>query len=227
MPLRHAMKIQRMTKMMTMHKTMPALLCLAALAACSHRNDASQENFTAGMNAYLARRGDLCLAKSSWPIDVTQREIEAGARNAVQMPALEKLGLVRSSVASVVVKDEERSATIKVLRYDLTDAGRAYYLTKEMRSQASDGSVKTRPGDFCAARLSLDKVTGWEPPRDVNGQQETVVSFTYKIDPAPWVRDAGIQKVFPVVARMVQGAGTVQLQEAFRLGPDGWVAKDL
>ena len=70
-------------------------------------------------------------------------------------------------------------------------------------------------------------MVGWETPRAVNGRRETVVSYTYRIEPAPWVQDPGIQQVFPVVARMVRGAGTLRLQEAFDLGRNGWVARDL
>ena len=153
-----------------MSKLQASLLCVAALAACSSRNEASRENFAAGVKAYLERRGDLCLAKSAWPIDVTQREIDAGARNALQMPALEKVGLVKSSVASVDVHDEERRATIQVRRYDLTEAGKKYYLTREMRSMGSDGSVHTRPGDFCAARLVWTRWSaGRRPGRSTAG----------------------------------------------------------
>ena len=204
-----------------------SLAALAMLAACSNKTDLNNENISAGMNTYLAKRGDLCLAKNVWPIDVTQKEVDTGGRNAIQMPILEKLGLAKSSVATVTATEEGVSADIKVRRYELTDEGKKYYLNKEMRSVKSDGDIKFQKGDFCAAKLSLDKVVGWEDSKTDNGSKMVAVSYTYKIDPAPWTSDADIQKVFPMVDKVVRGAGTMQLKESFKLTSEGWVAVDL
>ncbi|MFZ6649207.1 hypothetical protein ACO0LO_26005 [Undibacterium sp. TJN25] len=204
-----------------------SLAALATLAACSSKTDLNNENISAGMNTYLAKRGDLCLAKNVWPIDVTQKDVDTGGRNAIQMPVLEKLGLTKSSVATVTATEDGVSAEIKVRRYELTDEGKKYYLDKEMRSVKSDGDIKFQKGDFCAAKLSLDKVVGWEDSKTDNGSKMVAVSYTYKIDPAPWTKDADIQKVFPMVDKVVRGAGTMQLKESFKLTGDGWVAVDL
>lgn len=213
----------------TMNKLVCALLSLFVLAACNKQDEPSAENFTKGMNAYMAKRGDFCLAKNTWPIDVTQREMDAHGRNALQMPVLEKVGLTKSSIATVDVKDEDTGAThqIKVMRYDLTDEGKKFYLTKSMNRRKSDGSVQTVQGDFCPAKLSLDKVVGWEPPKKVGEQQTTTVTYTYNVDPAPWTSNADVQKVFPVVAYIVNGAKKVQLKESFVLTPAGWQAVDI
>ena len=202
------------------------LLAIVTLSACSKTKEPNAQDMVVGMNHYLESQGDLCLAKSTWPIDVTQREMDAGGRNALQMPVLEKLGLVSSSIATIEVKDEDRSANIQVKRYDLTEAGKKYYLTKEMRSMASDGTTRVRQGDFCAAKLSLDSVVKWEPVKSSDGQQRAVVTYTYKVAAAPWTSDAEIQKVFPVVARIVKGAGTEQLQETLKMTDKGWVANE-
>ncbi|VTU40264.1 hypothetical protein [Variovorax sp. PBL-E5] len=202
-----------------------AVLTLAGalgLAACSKPTDASAENFTAAMNTYLAQRGDLCLGKSQWPIDVTEREIESGARNAVQMPVLEKLGLVAASVAEIDLKDDDGiSHHMKVRRYALTDAGHKFYRVRD--TVQADGR-KAPQGNFCAARLSLDKVLRWNA---APGAHQMVVTYTYKAEPASWMQDADAQKVFPVVANVVRGAGSAELTETFRLTDAGWVAADL
>ena len=77
-------------------------------------------------------------------------------------------------------------------------------------------------GDFCAAKLSLDKVVSWDLQ-----QRHAVVTYTYKVDAAPWTRDSELQKVFPMVAGVVRGAGTATLQETFTLTDKGWIAVDL
>ena len=110
-----------------------ALFCIAfacSLAACSRGADAGADTFATGLQSYLSQRGDLCLAKNTWPIDVTQHEIDVGARNALQMPVLERLGLVKSSVAEIDVDDEGTMHHMKVRRYALTDEGNKYYLER-------------------------------------------------------------------------------------------------
>ncbi len=202
---------------------------LWVLSACTRTAEPSAEVFTSAMNSYLAKRGDLCLGKNAWPIDVTQHEVDVGARNALQMPVLEKLGLVASTVAQVDVNDEGTLHHMKVRRFALTDAGHKYYLTRDPGRETVKTSVAAAPkGDFCAAKLSLDHVVGWELHQTTDtAQRQAVVSYTYRIDAAPWAQDAQVQKVFPVVSNVLRGAGTAQLQETFTLTNAGWVAVDL
>lgn len=200
-----------------------AALCVLALGACTSADAPSDAVFGTAVRGYLAQHGDLCLGKKRWPIDVTQHEIDVGGRNARQMPVLERLGLVNSAVAEVDVDDEGTLHHMKVRRFDLTDAGHKYYLTR-----ASGSGTAAVQGDFCAGHLSLDRVVGWklEPPGEGRAQR-AVVSYTYTIDPAPWTADAEVQRVFPVVAGVVHGAGTAQLEESFLRTKDGWVPADL
>ena len=92
---------------------------------------------------------------------------------------------------------------------------------------ASDGGTQIQQGDFCAAKLTLDKVVKWDEIKSNDGQKKAVVTYTYKVDAAPWTRDADVQKVFPVVARIVNGAGTEQLQETLKMTDQGWVANEM
>jgi len=199
-------------------------LLLIVLAACSA--DADRENLTHAMNAYLAKRGELCLAKYDWPIDVTPAEFAAGARNAVQMPVLAKLGLVSVSDASVHLKTDSGVVTTEVKRYQLTESGRKYYLARESRTRASAGGTTLHQGDFCVARLGLDRIVAWDPPVTGNAHKETVVTYTYTVEAAPWLQDPDARRVFPIVDRVVQGARVAKLQQAFALTGEGWVAKD-
>lgn len=187
---------------------------LALLAACSQQPDADLQSMTAAVNVYLAKKGDLCLGKDKWPIDVTPREAGSHARNAVQMPVLEHIGLVSSSQVKVEATEETPAAT--VTRYALTDEGKKYFLVREASR-----------GDFCAARLTLDKIVGWEVHKGDKDQAEVLVTYTYKVDAAPWTRDADVQKAFPMVDRVVRGAGTMELKESFQRTGSGWVAKDV
>jgi hypothetical protein len=74
-----------------MNKFAYVLLSVIVIAGCNQQAEPSTENFTKGMNSYMQEHGDFCLAKSSWPIDVTQHDMDTRGRNALQMPVLEKL----------------------------------------------------------------------------------------------------------------------------------------
>lgn len=185
-------------------------ITLAVLAGCGQQQpEADLSNLTAAMNAYLAKKGDLCLGKNKWPIDVPQREAGTRARNAVQMPVLERVGLVSASTAKV--EDAKEAGEIMVTRYALTDEGKKYFHVREAQD-----------GDFCAAHLTLDKIVGWEARKDAKDPSAVVVTYTYRIDAAPWTGDADVQKAFPMVDRVVRGAGTMQLKQNFRRTESGW-----
>jgi hypothetical protein len=187
---------------------------LALLAGCGPQQpEANLQNLTVAMNAYLAKKGDLCLGKTQWPIDVPQREVGTRARNAVQMPVLEHAGLVSASAAKVEdARDGEQPTEIAVTRYVLTEEGKKYVHTREAQP------------DFCAARLTLDKLVGWEARKDKDGKDASavVVTYTYKVDAAPWTGDADVRKAFPMVDRVVRGVGTMQLKQNFKRTEGGW-----
>ncbi len=211
----------------TPSRSLTLVAATLALAAChktphADQHTASAETFRSGMVAYLKARGDLCLGKTEFPIDVSQAEFQKGSRDALQMPALEHLGIV-SSIQAVGTRDtEDGPVAVDVRRYNLTDAGRRYYLSREVTGQqTSDGKPVFR-SDLCVAKLSLDKIVGWQ----VTGSSATV-TYTYHVDAAPWTQNSEITQVFPMVARVVTGAGSNQLKEGFTLTPAGWVANEL
>jgi hypothetical protein len=208
---------------------------LAVLVGACHakpapdRNAANQDNFARGMVAYLAARGELCLGKE-FPLDVTEREFQLRARNAVQMPALEHLGLVTSSAAMGQITTEDGPVAVPVTRFELTEAGRHYYRTQpgvgEGQRAHGVGEGQRAHGDLCVAKLSLNKVVSWEMAAE-KGARSAVVSYTYHVEAAPWTRVPEIKAVFPAVDRVVMGADSALLKEGFTLTNDGWVANEL
>lgn len=205
-----------------------SLIALTLFAGCHDKSqDANQANFTATINDYLSKRGHLCLAKYDWPIYTTTEDRANGTRDAVQMPVLEKLGLVEGKDMLVERVDADgKKITASARQYQLTSEGQKYYLhIPEVVATAT--SRVTHPADFCAASLSLDKVVGWERPMQIDGKTVTSVIYTYKIDPAPWAEDPDAQRVFPMVKRVIEGAGTMQLREGVHLTDEGWVADEV
>ncbi len=203
-----------------------AILPLLLLAGCGKKTDATRGHFEEGMRTYLERRGDLCLAKSSWPIDVTPHDAAMGTRDALQMPVFERLGLVRSTDATVDVVQDDGSIPVPVKRYELTEAGLRDYRSHEIG--VSPTGEKVAAGDFCVARLTLASVVRWEIAQGAAADRpRAVVSYTYEVAAEPWTRDPEVQRVLPVVARVISGARSAELKEPFTQTPDGWVADDL
>jgi hypothetical protein len=206
-----------------------ALTIPALLAACQDRQAQlpARANFTAAVTDYLAQRGHLCLAKYDWPIAVTEADRQAGSLDAQQMALLETLGLVTAHDVNVSRKDATgATATLPAREYALTAAGQKYYLHVPVVVATATQHV-THPADFCVARLSLDRVFGWESPQTMDGRSVSSVLFSYKIDPAPWTRTPDARRVFPAVMRAIDNAGTLQLRLGVHLTPQGWVADEL
>jgi len=201
-----------------------SMAALLALPACSSRPDAkapTPENFSAALDDYLAQRGDICLAMFDWPIDLTEAEAGTGARHAVQFPVMEKLGLVRSSIVAAPKSPENPDGAVK--RFELTEAGRSFYKPHPHAVRNGAGHDK----DFCVAHIRREKIVDVKVDARDAQHPQAVVSYTYQIDPAPWMQDAEAQRVFPMVARIMHGAGgPLQLRQGFTFGDTGWVAQN-
>jgi uncharacterized protein involved in response to NO len=207
-----------------------ALMVLTALAACHNQQTQvpNRDNFTAAVDDYLAQRGHLCVAKYDWPIAVTDADRQAHSLDAQQMPYLETLGLVTGRDTSVARKGAGGAAsTVPAREYALTAAGQKYYLHVPVVVATPTEHV-THPADFCVAKLSLDRLFGWETPQTINGRTVSSLLFSYRIvDPAPWLRTPDARRAFPMAIRSIDNAGTLQLRVGFHLTPQGWVADEL
>ena len=175
----------------------------------------SQKAFTPAVEQYLQEKGNFCLGKFDWPISVTDADRKIGTNDALQMPVMEKLGLVVSAAG--------QEPGLK--RYSLTEEGKKYYVAKKTVTLGPVDKPIEHPGDFCAAKLALDKVVSWEPPTVVNGKPHTTVMYTYKVAAAAdWTHDPDIQRVFPMIHRILTGAGSMKLMQGFAWSDKGWVA---
>lgn len=211
------------------------LLCAAGMAqanpAPSTRSLApSRPALTAAVKDYLADHGDLCVGKFTWPRDVTDADRQAGTNDAVQLPVMERLGLVESQVLPAVIPTSARStdghstpAAGRITRYSLTAKGRQFYLQKKTTFVGVHTASVERSADLCLAHLSLDKVIRWTPPAQVHGHLESVVWYTYKIKSADWMSDPRARKVFPVVARIIRGQGNLLMTATVQAHNGTWL----
>ena len=112
-------------------------------------------------------------------------------------------------------------------RYRLSAEGPKYYLARPAHKTPSGNRFADAGHDFGAARLSLDQVVGREASSRPGAATAAVVTYTYRVGPAPWPADAAVRAVFPMVDQVIRGAGVLQLKETVVLGAAGWEAKDL
>jgi hypothetical protein len=204
------------------------VLSTLPIQGCATKKDASEKNFSVALDVYLAKRGQLCLGiASKWPIDVDERERGTTIGRAPVMAALEKVGLVRSHETETEYPPPLSSSLVetKVLRYDLTDEGKKFYIEKEHLGLAGQ---KETQGDLCYGQQMLDKIVKWEGPVAVGDYKEVSVFYTYKIENlANWVTNPEFQRLFPGAALTINDAGKTMLDQALTLTNQGWEAKGL
>jgi len=198
-----------------------AALGAAGMAAVSHATTTNpdQKQLAQAVKAFLADHGDLCMAKYSWPRDVTPGDEKTDPKDAIQLPVLERLGLVHS----VEVPKPQTSAAEPTRRYSLTEKGRKYYLQKKHTVIGRHDYVMEHDADFCVAHLTLDKVVKWSPPEPVHDHLETVVRYTYHVKPADWMSQPEAQKVFPIADKIIRGDGTLLMSATVALQDGKWV----
>src|SRR5580692_7769672 len=86
------------TRLLTSLATTTLATWLTAAAAQANVPAApSQKSLKPAVRKYLEEKGNFCLGKFEWPISVSDEDRKTGTHDALQMPVLEKLGLVVSA----------------------------------------------------------------------------------------------------------------------------------
>ena len=201
-----------------MKKTLSMLVAASWVCGVAQgaSTDPGKSAVTRAVQQYLGEHGDLCVGKFKWPRLVTAEDRQGHSNDAVQLPVLERLGLVESVEIPAAPAEPTRS-------YSLTAKGRQYYLEKKRTTLGVHGQPVENTADFCVAHLTLDKVTKWTAPDQVHGQTETLVKYTYKIKAADWMTDSEARKVFPVVDRIIRGAGILEMTATLHQQDGKWV----
>lgn len=205
------------------------------LAGCGSRSDANNHNFSTALDHYLDDNGDLCLDVGPFPVDVSEDDLRvqnsAPSGHAARMAALQRAGLLSSVDVSLgqlsFVDDRPTGHRMHVRRYDLTTAGRDAYRKIVADEVLASGKQEPERGDICYGKLSLDKVSGWDGPTEVDGRKEASVHYSYQLDNvADWAKTPAVGQAFPFVANTLAGVGNAQLSTTVVLmGDKGWVAK--
>jgi hypothetical protein len=197
----------------------------------------SEKQLTEAVKAFLVDHGDLCMAKYTWPRDVNPDDPEGDTNDAIQLPVLERLGVVKSveipapMETSTAAPGAQLSTAVAPQaappkpgrRYSLTEKGRQYYVQKKHTVLGPQEQIMEHDVDFCVAHLTLDKVIKWSPPELAHNQLQTVVRYTYHVKAADWMSEPEAQKVFPIVNRIIRGEGSRMMSATVALREGKWV----
>ena len=204
------------------------LFSVLLLVSCASKRDANEKNFSEALDAYLAKKGQICLGiPSAWPVDLNEAARRSGMGTAAEMAALEKVGLVRSHETETEYMPplSSRPVNTKVLRYELTENGKTFYREKDRLGLGGNKQVQ---GDLCYGQQVLDKIVKWEGPTAAGDSEEASIFYTYRIENlAEWAKNPDIQRVFPGIVSTIDGAGKTVMNQALTLTNQGWQAKAL
>ena len=221
-----------MMMMIRSMKTTILSLALASLSCAAAEAPAVPDRAAAAaaVTRYLADHGDFCLGKMDWPVDISALDERARGRDVIQMPVLESLGLVHASAATaprVEGPDAEEGGPpvpVAVRRYQLTLLGEQFMRDRDVTVARADGDRVVRRRDLCAAHLALAEVVAVAPG---DAPRTFVATYTYEVAPVAWAAAPEFQRVFPMAARVIGGAGQMQLKQAFEWTYGGWKAAGL
>jgi hypothetical protein len=200
----------------------------------------NRDELTRAVTDYLSDHADLCVGKFTWPRTVTVQDEQERTNDAVQLPVLERLGLVVSAEipapgapvprllaraaagAAGASAGTEASQPVSGKVYSLTEKGRRYYLQKKRVTLGAHDIPTEHDADLCVGRLSLDRVVKWSPPERVRGELVTRVEYTYHIEAADWMADPEARQVFPVIDRIIRHEGNMLMSVSVQLQDGRW-----
>jgi hypothetical protein len=195
------------------------------LVGCGSKNDANEKNLSDAANAYLVKKGQLCLGLATkWPVDLQESDRGPGIVRGSEMAALEKVGLVRSHETEIEITPLSGTRPVKaeVLRYELTDDGEKFY--QEKQAVGLIGEKESR-GDICFGQQALESVIKTEGPITIGDKKEMTLYYTYKIENlANWAKNPDIQRAFPGIVSTINGAGKTTMNQNLTLTDQGWEA---
>jgi hypothetical protein len=216
-----------------MQKSSILLVAIVAitLTGCGSKTDASKKNFSAALNQYFDKQGDLCLRAEKWPVKVDsmdmifEKSFSNGTAN--KMTALEAVGLVKEIDVDNAQgnNNKPKGGDSKVKQYELTDAAKKFYQEKVVNDGI--GEEDRVEGKLCWGKRALDKVIKWEGPMEFFGHKGARVVYTYKIDNlADWAKNPAIQAAYPDVKSTLKGVGKEEDHD-LGLTSEGWEAAGL
>ncbi len=129
-----------MKKMLKPVLAVVSVLCVTGAHAEAGSASPKPKELTRAVHQFLEDHGDLCLGHARVAAQVTPEDRKAGSNEALQMPVLERLGVVQSEEIGSPSSEPAK-------RYSLTAKGRQFFLRKkraDTRLAQPAGSARRR-----------------------------------------------------------------------------------
>lgn len=196
-----------------------SLIAVVLLSACDSSRRPSNANFTAAINQYLAKHGQVCTSIGrQFPMDVARSEQNIPSGIGDKMVALERAGLVHSTDTTAIIHgllDPLRGPIPPqpVRRYELTGEGQKY-------NQQVTGTFGQTNG-LCYGQKAVDSIVKWTEPQGSQSQAE--VTYRYRIvNLAAWANRTDVQQAFPDIKATINGVSTANQVVGMQLTSNGW-----
>ncbi len=216
-----------------MKKAILAVTFLASIAGCSSKTDPNESNFSDAIDAYLAKKGSLCLNDETWPSDKTEMDEKLAASfsggSTDRMAALVSAGLITSEKSEKPIlgfNGKPTGRTQRITHYEITEKGKSFFQESKSRfSTPKEGEIR---GAFCYGKKALAEIIKWEGPMKMGDYQAAEIFYHYKVnDLAEWAKTSEFQSAFPHAKEWIDGAGVKQQKHGVHLTSIGWEANGI
>lgn len=209
-----------------MHKRHYCVLMLASslLSGCSDPRDASKENFTQAIQAFLDTQGNSICApiKGIEPPLLLPKDTGLNKWQHQQMDALAQAGLLSKSDKMVEVEQGFMTRTkVKVpgFEYNLTQDGKAFFKTGRQQAWGYD------EGAFCFGQPKVTEIATFTEPADMMGMKISRVTYQLALGAIPdWAEREAIRTAYP---QLRQSLSRNQGKAVLVLTDSGWVHEKL
>ena len=196
------------------------ILGFVLVSGCGGPKKPSESNFRAAINRYLSKNGKACIpVVQSFPADIPVARLNESSGTPLEMAALEKAGLLRSSNTMAVADgmlDALRGPTPArpVKRYELTAEGQKSFRKYLTLIGPMNG--------FCYGQEQVDSIVKWDAPSKQETDFVTAVTYTSKLEQiAGWANQPDIDRAFPVIKATVDETNINQIV-GLHLTNRGW-----
>jgi hypothetical protein len=206
-----------------------ATIGVATLAACGSKTDTNAKNLGDEISRFLAKNGALCLGAKRWPVDIPESTALASSKPGTvgnELAALKTLGLLDAEITQAAVEGSG-GKPVRVVRYTLTEKAVPFFRQQEVKDFTVNGMQTFKGGEFCVAKVVLDKVVKWDAPMKLGDYEETSVTYTYKVsDVADWERRPEFAAAYPKVVKFIGDSGKMELTAKLKKTSEGWETID-
>lgn len=184
------------------------------ISGCSSPKDATKENFSKAIQAYLDTKTGFCagIPADHYPFIMAKDEVFVES-NKKRADAFVSAGLLKTR--DTELKSRFSTNMVPALEYQLTDLGQKHLV------KAGAGPLGNHDA-FCTGKYELQDIESFTEPADSVGLKISRVAYAYSLkDAHKWIKHDKVQEAFPDAAQNL--AGPIEGRAVLVLTNKGWV----